>query len=105
MSSFFRKAIRHQSDSRHFNLTAGTDERAKFRYKLHSLPSDMQSTIGTSAILAAWNAATYVAQIEERRLEEAILDHAYVSATRDVLQQYGGLWFNDESYVISRKSL
>jgi len=92
-------------DGRYYNLATGTDERAKFRYELHTLSSDMQSTIGTSAILAAWNAATYVAQIEEQRLEEAILDSAYVNATREVLQEHNGLWFNDESYVISRRPL
>ena len=27
---------------------------------------------------------------------------AYLDATSSVLKQYGGLWFNDESYVISR---
>jgi hypothetical protein len=28
---------------------------------------------------------------------------AYLDATREVLRKYGGLWFWDESYVISRK--
>jgi hypothetical protein len=37
------------------------------------------------------------------RLEEVMSDNAYIEATRDVLQQYGGLWFWDESFVISRK--
>jgi hypothetical protein len=27
----------------------------------------------------------------------------YLNATREVLKRHGGLWFNDESYVISRK--
>jgi hypothetical protein len=26
----------------------------------------------------------------------------YLEATQEVLQERGGLWFNDESYVISR---
>ena len=30
-------------------------------------------------------------------------DFVVVDATRDVLQQHGGLWFYDESFVISRR--
>jgi hypothetical protein len=32
-----------------------------------------------------------------------VSDSRYLNATREVLQQYGGLWFNDESFVISRR--
>jgi len=28
---------------------------------------------------------------------------SYVNGTREVLRKYGGLWFFDESYVISRR--
>jgi hypothetical protein len=54
-------------------------------------------------LLGAWNAATYVAQIEDERLENVISGSAYLDATREVLNEFGGLWFNDESFVISRK--
>jgi hypothetical protein len=30
-------------------------------------------------------------------------DGRYLDATRDVLQEHGGLWFYDESFVISRR--
>ena len=30
-------------------------------------------------------------------------DRAYLEATQEVLRRHGGLWFLDESYVISRK--
>ena len=29
--------------------------------------------------------------------------HRHLDATRDVLQAHGGLWFLDETYVVSRK--
>ena len=51
---------------------------------------------------AAWNAAIYVAQVDDERLKEAVRDGRYIEATQEVLQRHGGLWFNDESYVISR---
>ena len=70
---------------------------------MHTLPNEISSSIGTSTLFAAWNAAIYVAQIEDQRLEGTVGDRAYLDATREVLQKHGGLWFYDESFVISRK--
>jgi hypothetical protein len=52
--------------------------------------------------MAAWNAAIYVAQIEDERLAAVMADGRYLEATRAVLQKHGSLWFQNESYVISR---
>jgi hypothetical protein len=90
-------------DSRHYNFNAYADARAIFRYDMHTLPSEISSSIGTSTLFAAWNAAIYVAQIDDVRLGEALRDTRYLDATRDVLQKHGSLWFLDESYVVSRK--
>jgi hypothetical protein len=54
-------------------------------------------------LLAAWNAAIYVAQVEDDRLAEVVADGGYLDVTREVLREHGGLWFYDESYVISRR--
>ena len=91
------------SAGRELNFNAYADGRSVFRYDMHTLPSEISDTIGTSTLFAAWNAAIYVAQIEDRRLAEVIADRRYLDATREVLQKHGGLWFFDESYVISRK--
>ena len=91
------------SAGRDLNFGAYADARSLFRYDMHTLPSEISVSIGTSTLFAAWNAATYVAQIEDHRLSEAISSGAYLEATKEVLHQYGGLWFWDESYVISRK--
>lgn len=80
------------------------DDRAIFRYHLHLLPSEI-SSIGTSTLLAAWNAAVYVAQVEDDRLTELMNGTAYLDATRRVVQKYDGLWFNDESFVVTRRPL
>ena len=88
---------------RDLNFGAYADARSLFRYDMHTLPSEISETIGTSTLFAAWNAAVYVAQIEDARLSEAIGSGAWLDATRAVLQQHGGLWFQDESFVISRK--
>ena len=91
------------SAGRDLNFGAYADARSLFRYDMHTLPSEISETIGTSTLFAAWNAAVYVAQIEDERLSEVISSGAYLDATKSVLQQHGGLWFWDESYVISRK--
>jgi hypothetical protein len=91
------------SAGRDLNFGAYADTRSLFRYDMHTLPSEISETIGTSTLFAAWNAAIYVAQIEDQRLSEAISSGAYLEATKEVLRHHGGLWFWDESYVISRK--
>lgn len=90
------------AEARALSFNAYSDQRSRFRYRMHTLPSEINSSIGTSTLLAAWNAAIYVAQIEDGRLEAVMGDRRYLEATRDVLQQSGGLWFQNESYVISR---
>lgn len=92
--------------ARNLNFNAYTDDRSLFRFDMHTLPNEIgesSTTIGTSTLFSAWNAATYVAQIEDHRLEAAMANNLYLDATRDVLQEHGGLWFHDESFVISRK--
>jgi hypothetical protein len=90
-------------DARHYNFNAYSDTRAVFRYDMHTLPTEIADSIGTSTLFAAWNAAVYVAQIEDERLAAALGERSYLDATREVLQTHGGLWFQDESYVVSRK--
>ena len=90
-------------ESRRFNFNAYADARALFRYEMHTLPSEISASIGTSTLFAAWNAAIYVAQIDDARLSEVLRDTGYLDATREVLQKHGSLWFLDESYVVSRK--
>ena len=90
-------------EARRFNFNAYSDARAVFRYDMHTLPTEIAESIGTSTLFAAWNAAVYVAQIDDERLARVVGERKYLDATRDVLQEHGGLWFLDESYVVSRK--
>jgi len=80
------------------------DERALFRYALHTMASEVDDSIGTSTLLAAWNAAVYVAQIEDGRMTEALGTTTYLDVTRATLRRHGGLWFNDELFVIARRA-
>jgi SAM-dependent methyltransferase len=90
-------------EARRYNFNAYADARAVFRYDMHTLPTEIADSIGTSTLLAAWNAAVYVAQIDDERLADVVGTRAYLDATREVLQTHGRLWFLDESYVISKK--
>ncbi|HKT54802.1 MAG TPA: hypothetical protein VJP88_10150 [Caulobacteraceae bacterium] len=101
------RATKHElgRSAHHFKFIVGSDAKALFRYDMHTLPGELDmaaASIGTSTVLAAWNAAVYVAQIEDQRLAEVMANDGYLHATREVLKEQGGLWFFDESYVISR---
>jgi hypothetical protein len=91
------------SAGRDLKFNAYSDARSVFRYAMHTLPNELHGAIGTSTIFAAWNAAIYVAQIEDERLSAAARAGSYIDATSAVLRKHGGLWFNDESYVISKR--
>jgi hypothetical protein len=101
------KAVKHELGpaGRDLNFNAYADNRSLFRYDMHTLPSEItqESSIGTSTLFAAWNAAIYVAQVEDDRLGDVVADGRYLESTREVLRDRGALWFYDESYVISRR--
>jgi hypothetical protein len=80
-----------------------SNQRAAFSYAMHMHPAEVSSTIGTSTLLAAWNAVIYVAQIEDDRLHDAMSRGDYLQATQEVLQHYQALWFTDESFVVTRQ--
>ena len=89
--------------ARELNFNAYSDARSLFRYEMHTLPAEVEGSIGTSTAFAAWNAAIYVAQVEDDRLAAVVANDRYLEATKEVLHEQGGLWFYDESYVISRR--
>ena len=90
-------------DARNFNFISGSDAKSVFRYEMHTLPSEVQQSIGTSTLFAAWNASIYVSQIEDERLDPVIRSGNYLESTSKILKKHKGLWFNDESFVVSRK--
>jgi hypothetical protein len=91
-------------EARDYNIKEMSDARSIFKYRMHALPSEIGgASIGTSTLFAAWNAAVYVNQIEDFRVEEVIkAGGEYLDSTSAVLNKHGGLWFNDETFVISK---
>lgn len=91
------------TEAQEFSLDPLPDSQSLFRYQMHTLPSEIGDRIGTSTLFAAWNAAIYVNQIEDERLDSVVTSGAYLDATQAVLQKHGGLWFNDETFVVTRQ--
>ena len=99
------EALCHQlrTEAPERNYENESESSALFRYRLHVMPNEVREHIGTSTLLAAWNAAVYVAQIDDARVTEAMSSGGYLQSTAEVLARYGGLWFTDESFVTVRR--
>jgi hypothetical protein len=91
------------NDLKDYAIDDPPDDRSLFRYQMHTLPSEIGDRIGTSTLFAAWNAVIYVNQIEDERLDPVVTAGSYLDATQAVLHKYGGLWFNDEAFVVTRQ--
>ncbi len=78
------------------------DAHALFSYHLHAMPSEVTNRLSTSTALAAWNAAVYVAQVDDERVADAMQHAEYMKVTSEVVLKHGGLWFQDESFVVVR---
>jgi len=85
------------------DFSIDSESHSFFRYSLHVMPNEVTENIGTSTRLAAWNAAVYVAQIDDERITRAMSDGTYLDATAEVVARHGGLWFVDESFVVVRR--
>ena len=92
------------NEARNYNFNAYSDAKSIFQYRMHTLPDEIADSIGTSTLFAAWNAAIYVAQIEDQKLQDVFASPDYLDATSEVLRKHNGLWFNDESFVVSRRA-
>lgn len=93
---------RHQLADLHLEVPAPADHTSTIRYEMHRMPSESAEHIGTSSILATWNAAAYVAQIPEAKLSEAFRTGAWESATRAVMEHHPTVWFENEVYLLVR---
>ena len=98
------EARRQLEDDESLRFPNLSDEESLFSYRLHTMPSDESEHIGTSTLVAGFTAAAYVAQIDEPRLSDAVATGRYLEPTRTVIDQYGGIWFNDEMYLIERRA-
>jgi len=73
------------------------------RYNLRALPEEITKGISTSAVFSAWNAATYVNQINDSEILKIEKKFQHIKPTQAIIKKYKGLWFNDEMLVIEKK--
>jgi hypothetical protein len=92
------------TDGQRYGFDGTSDAASLFTYHLHAMPNEVSNRISTSTTMAAWNAAVYVAQIEDERTADVLMDGKYLEATAGVVLKHGGLWFQDESFVVVRQS-
>jgi hypothetical protein len=90
------------AEGQNFHFEHADDAQALFTYNLHAMPNEVTNRLTTSTALAAWNAAVYVAQIDDERVAKAMQEGNYLGVTNDVVLKHGGLWFQDESFVVVR---
>ncbi|HSB87425.1 MAG TPA: hypothetical protein VLD86_14010 [Ilumatobacteraceae bacterium] len=92
------------NNAQRYGFEGTSDAASLFTYHLHAMPNEVSNRISTSTTMAAWNAAVYVAQIEDERTADVLMDGKYLEATAEVVLKHGGLWFQDESFVVVRQS-
>ena len=96
-----RGRLRDKLPGRQFLM--GSQWNDLFRFSLHTRPEEVEPPIATSTLLAAWNAAVYVAQVDDRKVAEVMSHAGYLEATRKILSRHAGLWFIDEAFVVTRR--
>lgn len=89
-------------DDAEFHFENHDDAQSLFSYHLHAMPSEVTNRLSTSTALAAWNAAVYVAQVDDERVAEVMHSADYLDVTNEVVLKHGGLWFQDESFAVVR---
>ncbi len=75
----------------------------KLKYNLRALPNELSNGISTSLVFSGWNAATYVNQMDDKKIADIERNNLYQKITQDVVKKNNGLWFNDELLVITKK--
>ncbi len=90
-------------EDRNLVFEAYENARSLFDYHMHFMPAGGKSkSIGMSSTYCSFNAATYVAQIEDERVQAVYESGAWMEATTQIVKKHGRLWFTNESFVISR---
>ena len=99
------KALKNElgRESRNYNFLTGSDTKSLIRYNMHVMPDELEHGIGTSTLFAAWNAAVYVNQIDETKILRAQKSSHYENIVSEIVNEYKGLYFNNELFVIEKK--
>ena len=91
-----------QEERRNLRYFLYTDSSSLFCYQLHTLASKISRNIGTSILRTSWNAAVYMAQIEDAKFMKVLRKGGYLEETEKNLRAHGDLWFTNELFTVSR---
>jgi len=81
-----------------------TDARSLFRFDMHTLPTMQGNEQRNLSPQGAWSNAVYFAQVKEELVQVAMGEGTrHMEITSDVLREFGGLWFVNETFSITRK--
>ena len=72
------------------------------KYSLRALPEEISNGISTSIVFSAWNASTYVTQMNDDEVLKVEKKFQHIEPTQKIIKKYGGMWFNDEIIVIEK---
>jgi len=73
------------------------------KYDLRALPEEISNGISTSIVFSAWNASTYVTQMNDDEVLKIEKSFKHITPTQKIIKKYGGMWFNDELIIIEKK--
>ena len=97
------KQILTRPEDRNLVYEPYENARSLFDYHMHFMPAGgAGDSIGMSSTYCSFNAATYVAQIDDDQVREKYESGEWIKTTTDVVKRHGRLWFTNESFVISR---
>ena len=99
--SALRKSLGERQ--RDYSISGLTDARSLFRFDMHTLPVIEDEGALALSLESAWNNAVFFGQVREDLAQAATRDGRHREATRDVLREYGGLWFVNETFAVQRR--
>ena len=100
--SALRKSLR--GELKDLTFSGLTDARSLFRFDMHTLPTMQGNLERNLSPQGAWSNAIYFAQIREELAQAALAEGSrHMEITADVLREFGGLWFVNETFSITRK--
>ena len=70
---------------------------------MHTLPIDPHNQVSQATLQAAWNNLVYVCQVPEEKVDAVMAEHSdYLRTTMEVINEFDGLWFINESFIMKR---
>lgn len=88
-----------------FSFGGLTGTQSLYRFDMHTMPLIGNESDQALPLQEAWNNAVFFSQLREEQAQAAAYDGpSYLNKTEEVLREYQGLWFVNETFSVTRKS-